>query len=146
MEVDLSAWALPDETAEMARARQVLRKFAVRWWKYYQRKIAMTWLSSGNRSEDDRAAVEDCLRRIDTCTYFGWPRGSRHLFYKVKDPDWAKDFRYGVQFWRLSKPPVGNMQNAKSPSREAELLARQKVFKLLFNHYMERREAKLMTP
>ena len=38
------------------------------------------------------------------------------------------------------------MKNAKAPSREAELLARQKVFKLRFNGYIHKRNAKLTTP
>ena len=35
-EVDLKHWAPPGETPEEAAARVVLRRFAVRWWKYYQ--------------------------------------------------------------------------------------------------------------
>jgi hypothetical protein len=145
-EVDLSSWALPNETEEIARARQVLRRFAVKWWQHYQEKVARSWLAEKERTPEDVEAVEDCVRRVKATTYFTWPHGSRHLFYKVKDPNWRKDFRDGVQFWRTSKPPSGKMKNAKSPSREEELLARQKVFKLLFNWYMKKSPARLMTP
>ena len=145
-EVDVSAWALPDETTEVAAARQVLRRFAVRWWYHYQRKVAEAWLAEEKRTRADHEAVHDALRRMRAATYFTWPRGSRHLFYKVKDPGWSRDLRDGVAFWRVGHPPTGRMPNARAPSRAAELLAREKVFKLIFNGYLERGHAKLYTP
>jgi hypothetical protein len=33
-EIDLSTWALPQETPEQFHSRNVLRRFAVRWWSY----------------------------------------------------------------------------------------------------------------
>ncbi|KAL7528378.1 hypothetical protein ACHAWF_002541 [Thalassiosira exigua] len=93
-EVDLSAWALPGETPKMVKARQVLRRLALRWWKHYQEKHAREWLKSytDELTPEDYAGVEDCLRRVRATTYFSWPRGSRHHFWKVKDPDWRRDF------------------------------------------------------
>ena len=145
-EVDLSASAVPGETQEMAKARQVLRRLAVRWWYHHQVKVAQTWLAGGVRSQEDKEAVDDAIRRMKAATYFGWPRGSRHLFYKVKDPGWRRDFCDGVAFWRLSPPPAGRLPNAKAPSRAAELLARGKVLKLRLNGYIEKGQAKLYTP
>ena len=91
-DVDLSAWALPDKTAKMARAQQVLRRLAVRWWFSHQKKVAEAWLATGERTEADREGVTDALRRMKAATYFTWPRGSRHLFWKVEDPNWRQDF------------------------------------------------------
>ena len=69
------------------------------------------------------------------------------MFYKVEDADWRADFRDGVQFWRMSPPPRGGMPNAASPSRDAELLARGKIFKLRYNWYMEKKGwVALLTP
>jgi len=42
-EVDLSAWALPEETIEQANARIVLWRVAVRWWARNIAKEALTW-------------------------------------------------------------------------------------------------------
>ena len=39
-EVNLSQWALPNETEKQAKARVVLRRFAAKWWRYYQEKLA----------------------------------------------------------------------------------------------------------
>ena len=39
-EVDLTTWAIPGETMAEAAARQVLRKFAVKWWKLCQVRSA----------------------------------------------------------------------------------------------------------
>ena len=36
-EVNLTAWASPDETAEEAKACVILRRFAVRWWTHILR-------------------------------------------------------------------------------------------------------------
>ena len=43
-EVDTSHWALPNETIEEAKAHQVLRQFAVRWWAKHQEKLTYDWL------------------------------------------------------------------------------------------------------
>ena len=145
-EVDLTPWATPDETMAVARARQVLRRLAVRWWIRHQTRVALDWLGAGRRNRKDREGVEDCLRCIRGVTYFGWPRGSRHLFYKVGDPEWRREFRDGIRCWRVGPQPTGAMQNAASPSREAELLARQKVFKLRLKGYMEKKYNSLLTP
>jgi hypothetical protein len=42
-EVELSAWALPDKTDEQVHARNVLRRFAVRWWACNIGYEAMSW-------------------------------------------------------------------------------------------------------
>ena len=39
-EVDLSIWALPNETIEQSKAREVLRQFVDRWWAYNLSKKA----------------------------------------------------------------------------------------------------------
>jgi hypothetical protein len=41
--VDLSAWSPPSETEEEARAKEVLRQFAARWWAHKLAKEAMQW-------------------------------------------------------------------------------------------------------
>ena len=33
-EVDVSTWALPNKTLQQAKAREVLRRFAAKWWAY----------------------------------------------------------------------------------------------------------------
>ena len=38
--VDISIWALPDETIEQSEAREVLRQFAAKWWAYNLSKKA----------------------------------------------------------------------------------------------------------
>ncbi|KAL7523005.1 hypothetical protein ACHAWF_000310 [Thalassiosira exigua] len=48
--------------------------------------------------------------------------------------------------WVIANPPSGQMQNIKSPSREAEILARQKIFKLVFKWYLEDEAPKLLMP
>jgi hypothetical protein len=40
-EVDLSAWALPSEMIDQARARVVLRQFVLRWWVLNLRREAI---------------------------------------------------------------------------------------------------------
>ena len=116
-EVDLSAWALDGETREMAAARQVLRHFAAKWWYYHQVKTANAWLKQlGTPSQADMDGVEDCLRRLKATTYFTWTRGTRILFWKIRDPEWRKDFRDGSPFWKTAMPPQGNMKNMIAPS------------------------------
>ena len=52
-QVDLSTWALPDETPEQAKAREVLRRFAAKWWGYnLSRKAWRWWRGHGKRGED----------------------------------------------------------------------------------------------
>lgn len=60
-EVDLSAWAFPMETSEQAKARVVLRRFAVRWWAFNLRREAMQWWNRNGRDPRDLAAIQDCV-------------------------------------------------------------------------------------
>ena len=136
-EVNLSQWALPNETEEQARARVVLRRLAAKWWRHYQEKLARKWVRSQIPSRADLNAMEDCIRRIRATTYWSWPRGSRLHFYKFP-ADWREDARDGVKFWHLSTPPKSYMRNIKSESREAELATRLKIFKLRYQWYLER--------
>ena len=146
-EVDLSLWALPEESEEETRARAVLRRFALRCWVRMQERSACAWLAARDPVKwDDHEAVEDCLRRCRAATYWSWPRGSRLLFWKFPD-EWAIDARDGVPFCHTEDPPAGFLQNTRAPSREAELEMRRKVFfKLVFRGYVEPGRVTLVTP
>ena len=60
-EVDLTAWASPDETAEEAKARVILRRIAVRWWTHNLRREVMAWWNRESKGRQDLAAIHDCL-------------------------------------------------------------------------------------
>lgn len=149
-EVDLSTWALEGETEEVANARQVLRRFVLRYWKWKAHKDAYDWLASRKRggllTPFDAPAVEDCLSRVRATTYWTWVRGSRLLFFRYTDEAWLADARDGVPFWQLSKPPEGIMKNHPSPSREVEILQRRKVFKLRFQRNISPGYVSLVMP
>jgi hypothetical protein len=146
-EIDLSTWALPDETPEIAQARTVLRRFAVRWWAYYQTKKALEWLAQGHRDRFDYDAVHDGIRRVQACRYFKWVRGSRILYWKLPE-EWHTDFRDGIRCWKLPGAvlPRGRMRNIPTETREQELLTREKIFRLRFNWYLEKGLMHLVIP
>jgi len=136
-EVDLSTWAMPGETQEQAAARKVFRSVALRWWKWHKTQKAWKWFNNHGQLPADRLAIEDCVGRIEACTYFQWPRGSRIFFWEF-DEEFRNEFRDGIPFWHLSKPPRGMTHNLPSPSREAEVIAREKVFRMRYQGYIER--------
>ncbi len=68
--VDLSAWALPMETPEEARAREMLWRFAVQWWSYNLRREAMHWWNLNGRDPKDLAAIQDCIFWAHACSYW----------------------------------------------------------------------------
>lgn len=146
-EVDLSQWPYPNETPRIAWARNVLRRLVAKWWILHQEKLAMRWLEDmgSEATSEDIDAINDCMRHVKGCTYWTWSRGSRILFYKFP-PEWRNDFRDGVPFWKLTKPPNGFMRNMKAPSREAELLTRLKIFKLKFQYYLDSAKTTLLCP
>lgn len=146
-EVDLSQWADPNETPEMARARNLLRRGVARWWIKHQERVAMKWIEDMGKeaTQEDIQAINDCMRHIRGSTYWSWGRGSRILFYKFP-PEWRNDFRDGVPFWKVSTPPKGFMRNMKAPSREAELLTRLKIFKLKISYYLDSNGTTLLCP
>ncbi len=145
-DIDLTTWSPPGESPEVGQARQVLRRFAVRWWAHHQTRLAREWLQKQSPpSQADIDGVNDCLRRVAGCTYWDWTRGSRIFFWKIPD-EWRGDFRNGVPFWRLSEPPKGYMRNHPSPSREAELATRIKIFKLRYQWFLERGHVTLVVP
>ena len=80
--VDLSQWAGPLETPEVAKARNVLRRFVVRWWALYQERYTLAWYSvqGHTESEEDTKAIADCIRRFNGCTNWSWTRGIRICF------------------------------------------------------------------
>ena len=81
-EVDLSAWAVPMETSEQAKARVVLRRFAVRWWAFNLRREAMPSWNRNGRDPRDLAAIQDCVFRARASSYWHWHRGSRLFFWR----------------------------------------------------------------
>ncbi|KAL7526848.1 hypothetical protein ACHAXR_001679 [Thalassiosira sp. AJA248-18] len=144
-EVDLSQWATPGETPEIASARAVLRKLAARWWSYYQEKKAQEWLMQREATRDEIEGVEDCIKRIRAVSYWSWHRGSRLFFWKFPS-EWLADARDGVPFWHLSPPPKGMMKNHPAASREAEIVTRKKIFKLKYRGYLEAGYVSLVIP
>lgn len=146
-EIDLSTWALPEETPEITNARTLLRRFAVRWWAYYQTKKALEWLEQEPRDRFDYDAVHDGIRRVQARRYFKWVRGSRILYWKLPK-EWHLDFRDGICCWRLPGAvfPRGRMRNIPTETREHELLTREKIFRLWFNWYLEKGLVHLVIP
>ena len=67
------------------------------------------------------------------------------MFYKFPT-EWRNDFRDGIPFWKLTNPPRGYMRNMESPSREAELLTRLKIFKLKYQYYLDEGNPSLLCP
>ena len=144
VEADLNIRAPANETSAEAHARQVLRRFAARWWAKHQERLATSWLKE-HGTDKDAAAIADCIRRIREVTYFQWRRGSSLFFWKFPD-EWREDARDGVRFWHLSKPPKGFMRNHPCETREAELATCLKLFKLKFKWYIEHGRVDLVIP
>ena len=142
--VDLRQWALPPHELEslnycsycVEQAREVIRRAAARWWRWYQIKKAKDWMKSKPPSRADVEAMKDVIRRIKATTYWTWTRGSRFFFHKIPE-EWREDFRDGCRFWHLTEPPKNFMRNYQAESREAELATRLKIFKLKFQWYVE---------
>ena len=68
-EVELSNWVAGYETPEQSKAREVLRWFVAKWWGYNLSKEAWAWWHANDREPEDAAAIVDCLRRANACTY-----------------------------------------------------------------------------
>ena len=54
--------------------------------------------------------------------------------------------RDGSEFFHLTVAPKGMMRNLPAPSREAEIEARKKVFKLKFQWHLEKKLVSLLIP
>jgi hypothetical protein len=81
-EVDLSAWSHPGETPVEAKARETLRRFAVRWWSMNLRREAMYWWNRSGKDPQNLAAIHNCIFRAQACSYWNWHRGSRLFFWR----------------------------------------------------------------
>ena len=136
--IDLSVWALEDETPAEGRARNLLRQVCLRFWKWKIETEGLQWLKDHPKhTRNDRNSIEDCIRRAKACTYWDWTRGSRIFWWRLPQ-DLHEVFRDGYKFWHLSHPPTGMTLNAPAPSREAEIESRKKVFRLCYRGYIER--------
>jgi hypothetical protein len=96
-EVDLSAWAFPGETLEQARARDVLRHFAVQWWASNLSKEAMHWWRCNGKDPKDLAAIQDCILRARACLYWHWHRGNCLFFWRFPK-EFQVQMRDGIPF------------------------------------------------
>jgi hypothetical protein len=70
------------------------------------------------------------------------------MYWKM-NPEWFDDFRDGVKLWQLPNTvlPEGSKQNIPAETREDELKARDKVFRLWFQGFLEcNRPVKLIIP
>ena len=143
-EVDLSAWSLSSETDKEASARVVLRRFACRWWVRNLEREAMRWWRKNGRDPQDLAAIKDCLFRARACSYWHWHRGSRLFFWRFP-VSFQRMMRDGVPFYHIAPCPVGHAHNMPSPSREAEIETRKKVFQLRYRHFIEKGFTDLIT-
>ena len=146
--VELSYWALPNETPEQTKARHLLRVFAHLWWVYNLAREAYAWLKANGNLPRDKEAIDDCIRRAAGSDYWDWHRGSRLFFWRFPtECGWQADARDGVEFWHLCDPPKGlHFQNIPPSCREAELQLRAKVFQLKFRWYLEEGTPDLVTP
>ena len=71
-EVDLLAWALPDKTDEQAHTRNVLWRFAIRWWACNIANEAMSWWRANKKDPKDLAAIQNCIFQAHACSYWHW--------------------------------------------------------------------------
>ena len=55
--VDLTAWALLQETARDAKARVVLQNLAVQWWAHNMKREAMSWWNRNGRDPKNLATI-----------------------------------------------------------------------------------------
>jgi hypothetical protein len=104
-EVDLATWTMPDEMPEQTEARDVLQRFAAKWWAHYREQKAMEWLESagGSGRAHNEAAIADCVQHMKACTYWNWTRGSRIFFWKFDE--FLGDMCDGIEFWHLGMAP-----------------------------------------
>jgi hypothetical protein len=113
-EVDLSAWALLDKMDEQVCARNVLWRFAIRWWARNIAVEAMSWWRANRKDPKDSAAIQNCIFRARACSYWHWTRGSRLFFWRLPK-EFHEDMRGGIPFYHLSPPPRGHAQNYAVP-------------------------------
>ena len=82
--VDLSVWAPPGETAEVAAAQERIRKRAVAWWVFKVEQDGHQWLRDHPKyAERDVIAIEDSICRAKACSYWEWHRGSRIMWFRL---------------------------------------------------------------
>ena len=75
-------------------------------------------------------------------------QGQPHILLAAIPEEWQSEFRDGIKIWQLpdTSLPEGHMRSIPSETREHELLARDKVFRMRFTRYLERGVVKLVIP
>jgi hypothetical protein len=146
--IELSYWALPNETPIQTKARIVLRNLAHTWWVSNVSREAHEWLARNGLHPKDQVATKDCLRRVAGSDYWDCHRGSHLFFWRFPvECDWRKEARDGTEFFHLTKAPKGlHFQNIPPSSQEAELKICEKVFQLWFCGYLELGNPDLVIP
>ena len=104
----------------------------------------MRWWNQNGRDPMDLAAIQDCVFRAKACSYWHWHRGSRMFFWRFP-AEFHLQMRDGVPFYHIAPSPKGHAHNMPSPSQEAEIECRKKVFQLRFRHFIERGFTDLIT-
>jgi hypothetical protein len=70
--VELSYWALPNETPTQAAARDLLHRFAHHWWVVNLAREAHSWLAANGNHPKDAEAIEECIKRAAGSDYWDW--------------------------------------------------------------------------
>ena len=104
----------------------------------------MRWWNQNGSDPKDLAAILDILFRTRAASYWQWHRGSRPFFWRFP-LKFREEMRDGVSFYHIAPSPVGQAHNTPSPSREAEIECRKKVFQLRNRHFIERGFTDLIT-
>ncbi len=60
-DIDLSIWALPNETKAQRDARVVLRRFSTHWWIHHQAKVAERHFEANPPSKEDLECMKKCM-------------------------------------------------------------------------------------
>jgi hypothetical protein len=108
-----------DGDSKKLLALDVIRNFALRWWKKHTTRDFLRWLnqnyqpalrSSGEYIKDRKAGV-DCLSRCANSSWWEWNLGTRHLFWR-----WPEEYKIpicdGVRLWIK-----GPLPQYKAPQR-----------------------------
>jgi len=143
---------VPDGDPLKLAALNIIRTFALCWWKRRTRREFLEWMAKKYPSpskipveyKKDRSAGLDCLSRCANSSWWEWSAGSRLLFWRWPE-EYKISIRDGVKLWTKGPLPDNKVLQRGEKDESTRKAIKSKLEAVMSKGYLVRREVKSLT-
>jgi len=141
-----------DKDPKKLAALDVIRQFALRWWKRQTTKDFLRWLNFkysptqkySNEFLKEKKAGADCLARCANSSWWEWTAGSRPLFWRWPE-EYRETIRDGVKLWIKGPLPEYRVPQRGEKDASIRKAIKNKLSIVISKGYLIQGEVKSLT-